>query len=64
VTLEVFDVGGRRVRTLLSGWLSAGRHRATWDGKDERGSRRTAGLYFYRASAWNRSAPRRMILVP
>ena len=41
--LEVFDVGGRKVATLLDGRLSAGFHRVLWDA-GERG----AGVYFYK----------------
>jgi len=45
--LAVFDVSGRRVATLLHGdRVAAGLHRVTWDGRDERGSRVAAGVYF------------------
>ncbi len=37
VRLEIFDVAGRRVRTLAHGVQSAGRHQAVWDGRDEDG---------------------------
>lgn len=49
--LAVYDVGGRLVRTLVEGEMSAGRHTFTWDGRD--GARRAvgAGVYFYRLRA-------------
>jgi hypothetical protein len=49
VTVEVFDVTGRRVRTLVSANLSAGRHELAWDGRDDAGRSVASGLYFYRA---------------
>ncbi len=48
VRLQVFDVQGRRVRTLIDGELEAGSHTVQWDGRDERGRTAAAGLYFYR----------------
>lgn len=50
--LDVFDVAGRRVRSLqTTGELPAGDHRATWDGRDERGAPVAAGTYFLRLRA-------------
>jgi len=47
VSLKVFDVSGRLVRTLVDGPLSGGNHRYTWDGHNERGSSVASGVYFY-----------------
>ena len=46
--LDIFDVSGRRVRTLVEGLRGAGRHAPVWDGRDE--SRRfvSPGVYFIR----------------
>ena len=48
VRLDVFDLLGRRVRTLAAGRLGAGPHTAGWDGRDDAGHRLAAGLYFVR----------------
>jgi len=48
VRLEVFDLAGRRVRTLQSGRVTAGTHRAAWDGRDDRGASLAAGVYMAR----------------
>jgi hypothetical protein len=45
--LAVFDVGGRRVRTLLAGNLDRGRYVRGWDGRTDRFSDAAAGVYFY-----------------
>jgi hypothetical protein len=46
--LDLFDAGGRLVRRLLEGNLSAGVHEVTWDGLDDQGRAVGAGVYFYR----------------
>jgi hypothetical protein len=46
--LEVFDVRGRRVRTVLAPRLAVGAHVLEWDGRDARGQRVAPGVYFYR----------------
>jgi hypothetical protein len=47
--LEVFDVRGARVRTLLRGPLAAGRHAMVWDGRRDDGGAAAPGLYLVRA---------------
>ena len=48
VSLRVFDVTGREVRTLVSGTIGAGSHEIEWDGRDQSGNRVSTGTYFYR----------------
>ena len=48
VRLELFDVGGRRVRNLAEGMRSAGSHLVPWDGRDDGGRPVGAGIYFVR----------------
>jgi hypothetical protein len=43
--VSVFDAGGRRVRTLVSGPVVPGLISVTWDGCDERGMRLSSGVY-------------------
>jgi len=57
-TLEVFDVAGRRVATLVDADLEAGTHRADW-----RPQRMRSGVYFARLSAGGRTAVERMVLI-
>ena len=46
VELTVYDVLGRRVRTLLDRHESEGDHTAAWDTRDDRGRNVTQGVYF------------------
>jgi len=52
VSVQVFDTGGRRVRTCVEGEpLGAGIHTLRWDGLDEHGAGVHAGVYFARVIA-------------
>lgn len=52
ISLDVLDVGGRRVRSLVSHEnYSAGSHAIEWDGRSERGERSPSGIYFVRLQA-------------
>jgi len=48
VSLRVFDVQGRAVRTLLNSYLAAGNRVVSWDGRDDRGRALPSGTYFLR----------------
>ncbi len=63
VLLEVFDLRGRLVRTLVNAPRPAGPATATWDGRDDRGRRVAAGVYSYRLSVSGRSQTRKLTLL-
>jgi hypothetical protein len=48
VSLRVYDVTGRTVRTLASGHQRAGNYSVSWDARDSRGRQVPYGVYFYR----------------
>lgn len=48
VRITVYDLGGHLVRTLVEGSQPAGRHGATWDGRDDAGRPVTSGVYLFR----------------
>ncbi len=58
---SVFDGTGRRVATLASGQLSAGQHRAAWNGKDGAGRDVGPGLFFVRLQTAGGSVTRSLI---
>jgi hypothetical protein len=47
VRLEVLNILGQHVRTLLEGEISAGRHAVVWDGRDKTGAVVASGVYVY-----------------
>ncbi len=63
VTLTVFDMLGRKVRTLLKGQQVAGSYEITWDGRDASGKPVASGVYLYRVSAGDLQITKRMILL-
>jgi hypothetical protein len=63
VEVAVFDLSGRRVRTLVSARLVAGPHVATWDGRDERAALAPSGAYVVRLVSGGVSASRKLVRV-
>lgn len=64
VSLEVFDVRGRRVRTLLHrAMLDAGPHQAVWWGLDGNDRPVRSGVFFYRLTAGGVELTRRLTLI-
>jgi hypothetical protein len=63
VTLHVYAVDGRRVRTLVDGPRPAGEQHVAWDGRDDSGRTLASGTYFYRFTAEGKSLVRKMQLL-
>lgn len=63
-TLEVFDLAGRLVDTLASGYLGAGSHSAVWGGSDDHGAPVPPGCYFVTWRNGRSEASLRILLLP
>jgi hypothetical protein len=63
VRLDIFNILGQRVRTLLDRAMPAGTHAVRWDGRDGDGRPVASGVYFYRLDAGRDVAKRKMILL-
>lgn len=63
VVLEIFDVAGRKVATLVDEQLPAGPYNAVWNGHSDGGERVASGVYFYRLAAGDRETSRKMVLL-
>jgi hypothetical protein len=61
--LELYDVGGRRVRTIRCP-VGVDQGRLVWNGRDDSGARIRAGLYFARLTSGARRAIARVVLLP
>lgn len=59
--IEVFDIKGRRVKTLVSGPAEPGLQSAVWDGTDEAGAVVSPGAYFYRLKSGDVSISRKVV---
>ena len=63
VQLILFDVLGRRVRTLVDAHQKSGEHLAVWDATDEAGRAVAAGVYFVKMTAGDESFIQKIMLV-
>lgn len=63
VQLEIFDLLGRRVRTLVNQPQDAGFYQVTWDGRDAAGQPLASGVYVYRLSSDAFSKTRQLVLL-
>ncbi|RKU39254.1 hypothetical protein C6496_02565 [Candidatus Poribacteria bacterium] len=68
VSIQIYDVSGRLVRTLSLGWQPVGSYMtpssaAYWDGKNAVGERVASGIYFYTLQTSDFAATRRMVIL-
>jgi hypothetical protein len=63
VRLQIFDMRGHLVRTLVNGTLPAGRHEVSWHGQADSGRAVASGVYLYRLDNGGNSVSGRMTLV-
>jgi hypothetical protein len=58
VRLEIYNLMGQKVETLVDGWIEGGQHTVTWDA-----SQFSNGIYFYRLIAGDKVLTKRMTLL-
>jgi hypothetical protein len=63
VELTIYDVSGRRVRTLVQETRAEGPHQVIWRGLDESGRQVASGVYLYKLKAGSFVETRRMVLL-
>ncbi len=63
VTVEVFDLLGRKVKTLVDEFQGIGQYRVRWDGTDDAGDQVSSGVYVYTLRAGDFVASRKMTLL-
>ena len=61
--LDIFNIRGQKVKTLIHQVLPAGEHRVSWDATDDLGKIQPSGLYFYRLHGESGSFTRKMLLL-
>lgn len=62
VRLEVYDIAGRLINTLIDQYQVGGRYSARWNADDTRGSKVASGMYFARLQVGDQVAVAKMIL--
>lgn len=63
VSVEIYNVEGRLIRTLVQENLPEGSHEISWDGKDERGFNLPSGIYFYSLRGSGHQLTKKMVLL-
>ncbi len=63
VRLDIYNINGQKVRTLVDGYSEAGNHTVTWDATDDDGAWVASGVYLYKLTAGDKSVSRKMTLV-
>jgi hypothetical protein len=63
VTLEVYDITGRLIATLMNDNLSTGSYTVTWDAKNQSGQLVSSGIYIYRLQAGSFVQTKRMVFI-
>jgi parallel beta-helix repeat protein len=63
VSLEVYNIKGQKVKTLIDEKLPAGNHQVVWHGKDNSGKQVASGIYFYKMKSGNYNETKKMILL-
>ncbi|UCG43548.1 MAG: M28 family peptidase [candidate division WOR-3 bacterium] len=62
VELGVYDIGGKKTRTLVSGLEQAGQNAVTWNRADDAGQQVPAGVYFCRFKTEDRTDTRKLVV--
>ncbi|MEP0827805.1 MAG: T9SS type A sorting domain-containing protein [bacterium] len=63
VSVDIFNILGQKVKTLVQGEKPAGYHSVLWDGKNEAGIEVGSGIYFYRLKAGQFTQSKKMLLL-
>ena len=62
-SVEIFDLKGRLIKTLLNKYMVAGQHTIKWDRTQKKGKNATSGIYFYRLSVGGIYQTKKMIIL-
>jgi len=63
VELNIYNILGQKIKTLISGRKSPGNYQYLWDGKDKFGRAVSSGIYLYQLQAKDFISSKKMILI-
>ena len=61
--IEIYNIKGQKVKSLINDYQQAGNHNIIWNGKDDNGHEVSSGIYLYKMEVGEYSAIRRMSLI-
>ena len=63
VSLKIYNMLGREIKSLLNAEMLAGNHSIDWNGEDNNGFKVASGTYIYKMTAGNFMAVKKMVLI-
>ncbi len=63
VRLNIYNILGKKVSTLLNNVVNPGKHKVEWNAKDNEGNPVASGIYFYELSSPSFTARKKMLLI-
>jgi flagellar hook assembly protein FlgD len=63
VSVTIFDILGKEIRTLFNGYCQSGSKIISWDGKDFSGKNMGAGMYIYQLETKDVRISKKMVLI-
>jgi hypothetical protein len=63
VVLDVYNIAGQKIKTLVNDQFNAGSHRVIWNGSNDNGDIVSSGVYFYKMSFNSKTETKKMVLV-
>ena len=63
VTIDIFNIKGQKIRSLVNDFYPVGHHSVVWNGTDDNGRNMGSGIYLYRVIAGDETATRKMVLI-
>ncbi len=63
VRVDIYDLLGQRVKSLVAGYQMSGSYQISWDGQDQHGNRVGTGVYLLRLASGSRLASQKLLLL-
>jgi len=63
VSIKIYDISGKLVRTIADGVFEPGNHTIAWDGRNDSGRLVSSGVYFYKMKTRGFERTRKMVLL-
>ena len=63
VSLNIYDLSGKRIKTLVNSFKNSGKHQVVWDATNNLGQSVAAGMYIYTIQAGDFNQTRKMLLL-
>jgi photosystem II stability/assembly factor-like uncharacterized protein len=63
VTLEIYNIKGQKVKTLVDEEMAAGQHSVVWNGTDDSDKSVSSGIYYYKMKSGDYTSTKKMILM-